>query len=127
MADYTLSTIAGNVGKEPEERDTTKGKVLSFSVAQAVKFSKDAPPPDWYNVAVWDDGMRDLVKKTIHKGDRVVVIGPVKERQYEGKTYKDISGYRVGKVDYLFPGRPETGGAAAGPRQAPDADDDLPF
>lgn len=128
MADYTLSRIAGNVGSDPTFRDTSKGKVLVFSVAQPVKFGKDAPDPEWYNVAVWDHGMQQVVQKNIRKGDRVVVVGPRKpDRPAEnGKVYRDITGYRIGKVDYLFP-LDSAPGQPVNQTPSDQAEDDLPF
>ena len=131
MADYTLDVIAGNVGTGPEERETPNGdKIVSFSVAQPVRFGKEAPDPVWFQVAVWDSALRGLVKSKIRKGLPVVIFGRRKpDRQYNGKTYRDFTAYRVGIAEYLFPldrapGRPA---AQSQPRQAPDADDDLPF
>ena len=131
MADYILDVIAGNVGTNPEERTTPSGdKVLSFSVAQPQKFGKEAPEPFWFQVAVWDAPLRGLVKQQIKKGKPVVIFGRRKpDRQHNGKTYRDFTAYRIGIAEYLFPLDRAPGQPAqeSQPRQAPDADDELPF
>lgn len=136
MADYELSRVVGNVGTAPEKRQTTKGDVVVFSVAQPVKFGREAPDPEWYNVAVWDHGMQELVLSKIRKGSAVVVAGKRKPDRHgdNGKVYRDITAYRVGTVDYLFPVDNAPGGPSENNRSAqgwgkaaPDKEDDLPF
>ena len=129
MADYEISVIAGNVGQAPEKRQTPSGAtVVGFTVAQPKQLKKDAAEPTWFNVAVWDAGLREMVLAQIKKGMPVTVMGKRKpDRQGQnGKTYRDIDAYRVGKTDYLFPLNREVGPAQ---RQTPsdEAEDDLPF
>ncbi len=128
MADYELTVGAGNLGKDPEIRQTPRGPVVSLSIAQPVKFSKDAPDPLWFNAAVWDHGLQNVVKNTLRKGARVVVFGKRKEdrKGENGRIYRDIDVYRIGTVDFLFP-LDKTPGQPARPSEAAVDDDDLPF
>ena len=128
MADYELSYVTGNVGGDPEERDTPKGKVVAFSVAQAIRFGKDAPKPKWVNIAIWDNGMRALVMSKIRRGVAVTVAGKMQEKTVGDRTYYNMHGYRVGFVEYLFP-LDKTPSGQPPRQQTPSeaAEDDLPF
>ncbi len=101
VSDYPpLQQIAGNVGRDPEVRNTGKGDVVKFSVAVSRGYGDDAPT-EWYDAAVFNDQLRPVVLREIHKGTRVVLEGTVKERQVDGKTYRDFVANRVGVVEWL--------------------------
>ena len=59
--------------------------VTSFSMAAGKN-------PDTTTIFVECKAWRDLAKvaATFHKGDAVCVIGKIEEREYNGKTYKDL-------------------------------------
>lgn len=127
--------ISGTVGKAPTNKQTSKGQVVNFSVA--VKNSYDEGAQDtWFDVSVWNEGLQASVIAEVYKGAKVAVEGTHSTREYEGKTYHQISGARVGLVDFLSrSARTEPWVAApvaapAAPAPAPIASrdpDDLPF
>jgi len=135
-----LVYLIGNVGSDPVERETPKGKVIGFSIAQPNGFGMDAPPPTWYDVAVWNDSMRDQIKREIHKGTAVAVIGPLKEKQGNNKTFRSVNALRVALTHAILPTRVEMWPENSKPKpvtpelklgdprgEKPDDDDDLGF
>lgn len=83
MAGFNQFTIAGNVGRDPEQRVTKGGAVtLSFSVGVNDK-GKDSDTT-WVEVTLWDR-LAESVGPYIHKGKQVLVSGRAGSRAYIGK------------------------------------------
>jgi single-strand DNA-binding protein len=82
-------TIAGNVGKDSELRNTANGdSVLSFSLAVDGGKDKNGNKRDstWFDCSIW--GKRaDALQGYIKKGSKLVVTGRPTAREYQGKVY----------------------------------------
>lgn len=112
MAMNPIGKIIGNVGAAPTEETTPTGKkVVNFSVADPVGYGREAPEPNWHKVAVWDDSIREQVMAKINKGDLVAVAGPVETRDVNGRTYRNMTAWRIGKVQLFVPQRDNFAGA----------------
>lgn len=86
------SIISGNVGKDPEIRQTQNGtKVAIYTLAsyRANPKEKDKPFTDWYNVVAWGE-QADLVTANLKKGSKVLVIGRFNTRSYDDKDGKKV-------------------------------------
>lgn len=117
-------TITGNVGREPEQRQTQGGdSVTSFSVAVRQGFKQDAPTV-WFRCSVW--GKRgDTIRQHLAKGMKVTVIGELTIGEYQGKPQHDI---RVADLDWQPTGERRSGSGGQGyGSDARDLDDDVPF
>jgi single-strand DNA-binding protein len=116
------ATVTGNVGKQPELRDTKSGKPMAtFSVASTEK--KDSPTT-WVDVVCFDE-QADMVTQTLQKGQRVVVTGRLSLETFDKKDGSKGFSLRmvadeVG-VSLRWPKR-----AAAGASSILD-DDEIPF
>lgn len=83
-------TIAGNVGKDAETRQTQNGNtVTSFSLA-VQHFDGKEKSTIWFDVSCW--GKRgDALSKMATKGARIVITGDFSTREYNGKTYLQVN------------------------------------
>jgi single-stranded DNA-binding protein len=133
MAQNPIRKIIGNVGQNPTAEVTATGKnVVNFTVADPVGYGRDVGEPNWHKVSIWDASIQEQVLNKIHKGDLVAVAGPVEERNVNGRTYRNMQGWRVGKVQLFVPQRDNFSGGGTVQQtepqvkqtQAPD-DDDL--
>jgi single-strand DNA-binding protein len=80
--------FTGNIGKEPEYKTFASGKSkLSFSVG-VNDGSKAKPHTTWFNVDIWDPAHSHL-----KKGMRVLVMGRIKQEEWQGKD---------GKTNYMM-------------------------
>ena len=71
--------ISGNVGQDPESRFLADGTaVTNFSVA--VQDGKDHT--EWFRVCAFRQ-QADVVRDYVNKGDRILVSGRLKTREYE--------------------------------------------
>lgn len=88
MADTQVS-IVGNLTDDPELRFTSDGTpVGGFSVAVNSRIRKGDEwvdgPASFYTVTVWR-GMAENVAESLQKGNRVVVVGTLKQNRWEAE------------------------------------------
>lgn len=124
-----IVTIAGNLGKDAEYKQTQSGKgFCSFPVAATVGYG-ESKSTVWVDVTRWGEGAQGL-SRHLRKGSKVTVLGELSTREHNGKTYLQcradhvaLQGERSGGTD--APSEPQRNS-----RQQPvdDLDDDsIPF
>ena len=125
-----MVTIAGNIGKDAEVRQTASGSVTGFSVAVSNGRDKEST---WYRCSLWGSRGEKLASY-LTKGGKVTVAGTLTAGLYEGKL--DL---KVNVSEVALQGGREGGSTDAAPRQqqrAPaagpaafddDLDDSVPF
>ena len=128
-------TLVGNVGGDPELRFTPSGlPVINFSLAvsrrvRAEDGTWDNGPTTWYRVSAWRK-LAEHLADSLSKGDRVIVIGQVENREYEDKdgnkrTSLEIKAEDVGISALFNPVKSER--ASYSHNQAPAATEEVPF
>lgn len=123
MPEYPpLAHKAGVITRDPQEKETAKGDIVVFSMAVPQSYGENGNV--FVDVAVFNEGLQEVAKGLI-KGNKVVVEGSYKERNVDGKTYRDLIAFRIGTVDWFAkPGaeKPKTSKAKAKPVED---DDDI--
>ncbi|MFC8925245.1 single-stranded DNA-binding protein [Streptomyces albidoflavus] len=101
MSGETTLTMAGNVVADPELRFTPGGAaVANFRMANTPrKFNRQTNEwedgePLFLSVAVWRQQAEHVVE-SIKRGDRVIVVGRLTQRQYEDREGKTRSSYEI--------------------------------
>jgi single stranded DNA-binding protein (ssb) len=108
-------TIAGHLGRDPEERVTPSGqKVVNFSVAtNKRKAGKDETT--WWRVTVWGE---NKIVPYLKKGSGVIVIGSLDVRTYDKEGVQQISLDITADTIHFLPSsnrdKPQEGAAPAG-------------
>lgn len=77
--------LVGRLGKDPEIRTTSTGKMFatfSIAVPKRIKPTDGSPDADWFNVKVWGQ-TANYVQGYIVKGSLVSVSGRMESRKYE--------------------------------------------
>lgn len=130
-------TLAGNVGKDAELRQTQGGdSVLSFSLAIDGGKDKNGNKRDstWFDCSIF--GKRaDALRSYITKGSKLVITGRPTAREYQGKVYL---GCIVNELTFMGGGNRDQGGGYSTQREtAPgnvdnggtynDMDSEIPF
>lgn len=81
-------TITGNLTGDPEMRFTPNGtQVATFTVAANERYRDNSGqwqdgPTSFLKVHAWRD-LADHAAESLHKGDRVIVTGQLRQRSYE--------------------------------------------
>ncbi|MFI5883522.1 single-stranded DNA-binding protein [Streptomyces sp. NPDC051554] len=107
MAGETVITVMGNVVADPELRFTPSGAaVANFRIANTPRtFNRDTNEwkdgdPLFLGVSVWRQ-QAENVAESIRRGDRVIVVGRLTQRQYE-KDGERRSSYEI-QADEVAP------------------------
>jgi single-strand DNA-binding protein len=81
--------LVGNLGKDPELRQTASGtSVASFSLATSEKF-KDKngtmqERTEWHNIVAWGN-LAEICGKYLHKGKQIYCEGRIQNRSYDDR------------------------------------------
>jgi len=119
MADITLT---GNTAAAPELRYTPNGRaVATFSVAENHRRKVGDDWQDdgttWWRITVWGQHAETLAE-TLDKGQRVLVIGTVRSREWEKdgeqRTSYDVTARHVAVIPKAPQASPSPAGGAAG-------------
>lgn len=122
--------VVGNCAKDAQlEHVGQNGKrvcKVGLSVGKRTPEGGGEPATVWANVVAWEKLAEVL--SAAKKGDPVAVVGRLKSREYNGKTYTDVV---AEWVDVCSPQTAPTANREA-PQQMEDfpllsGDDDLPF
>ncbi len=129
--DINAVTISGNLTRDPELRTLPSGNaVCNIRIAhnERVKSGNDwTDRPQYFDVTVWS-GLGEYIARTLTKGEKVVVHGRLKWREFEVDGNKrqavDITADSVIPVPRSDKPGP-TGDMDLPPRAG--ADEDIPF
>ena len=87
-----LVILIGNLGKNPELRNTGKTAVTNFSVATSETYKdsdgKQQKRTEWHNVAAFGK-LGETVAKYLKKGSKVYVEGRLRTSNYEKEGVKE--------------------------------------
>lgn len=100
MSDICFFTLTGTVDAEPAALTTRTGSTW----VQVHLTHSGAKTPSHYAVSFFHEGAQ-AVLIALHPGMHVLVSGRVSAREYQGKTYYDLSGDRF--VELPKPAQPE--------------------
>ena len=132
--DLNLCQFIGNLGQDPEMRQTPDGTaVCNISIACNWK-SKDKQGTEWVRVVAFGK-LAEIMGQYLRKGSKVYVSGQMKTRKWQGQDGQDRYTTEIAARDLQMldgrggqdsgSGQPApTGGA---PAAADDFDNDIPF
>ena len=104
--------IVGNLGADPEVRNTQDGKsVCRLRVATTERWTdkqsgERRESTDWHNVVSFNQGLNSTLQNQARKGTKLAVVGQSKTRQYEQDGVKKyatevVISPRIGEVELL--------------------------
>lgn len=84
----------GNVGKDPEIRQTQAGReVANFSLAVTEKWKDSSGEKkertEWIRVVVFNEGLAGVVKRYVKKGSKLYLEGQLQTRKWQDKNGND--------------------------------------
>ena len=88
--------IVGNLGRDPEVRNTASGqKVVNFSVATSDiwkdKSGVKQERTEWHRVVIFSPILADLAAKYLHKGSKVYIEGSLQTRKWTDQSGQEKS------------------------------------
>lgn len=123
--------LIGNVGRDPEIRQTNNGDSYArFSLATN-KVVKGEKQTQWWDVTIFDSKKAEIVQSYVTRGSRIYIEGELGTREYQSKdgATKTAVEVIVGRFDGKMVLLSERGEGGAQPQpQAQDLhDDSIPF
>jgi single-strand DNA-binding protein len=86
---YSRTILLGNVGRDPEIRNTQSGdRIASFSIATSETWKDKTTgerkeTTEWHNVVVFNQALIPVIEQHVRKGAKVLIEGQNKTRQGE--------------------------------------------
>jgi single-strand DNA-binding protein len=94
--------LIGNLGKDPEIKETESGKTFArLSLATNEKY-KGESKTTWHNIVVWDEKKAEILEDYCRKGSKLYVEGKLEMRKWTDKD--DIERYAYEIVVGSFEG-----------------------
>ena len=87
--------LLGNVGGEPQIRQTQDGKkIATFSLATSDKWKdkqsgEQRDKTEWHRVVVFSEGLAGIVERYVKKGTKLFVEGSLQTRKWTDNTGVD--------------------------------------
>jgi single-strand DNA-binding protein len=117
-------TLVGNLGKDPEVRNTQGGmKVVSFNVATSESWNDKASGErqertEWHRIVVMNDRLAEVAEKYLKKGSKVYLEGKLQTRKWtdqagQEKYTTEVMLGRFG-AEMVLLDRPAGGGMSGG-------------
>lgn len=109
MASYNKIILVGNVGRDPEMRQTPTSKVVDFSVAVNEPARGQQPEKtEWYRVTFWDR-RAETIAQYVRKGSPIMVEGRLSVRTYLDSSQRERYSLEVSGTDFVLLGSREQG------------------
>lgn len=88
MSSVNKVILLGNIGKDPEVRETKAGNIVNMVMATSEKYTDKSgqkqEKTEWHNLVVFGK-LADVVSKYVKKGDKLYVEGSITTRKWEDK------------------------------------------
>ena len=132
MAGLNKVLLIGNVGKDPEVRQSADGKkIVNLSLATSETWKdKDGErqeKTEWHRVVIFNQGLADIAEQYVKKGSKLFLSGSLRTRKYtdgnglERYTTEIVLGAYDGEI--LLLDNKDKGGSYPPPATADDYDD----
>jgi len=147
--------LVGNLGADPEIRQTRDGKpIANMSIATSDSWKdkntgERREKTEWHRVVCFNEGLNRVIENYVKKGSKVYIEGALQTRKWQDQNGQDkytteivlqgynctltlLDGRRDGAGGELGGARSDYGGNQIGDMSAPggtsyDLDDDIPF
>lgn len=148
MASVNKVILIGNLGADPEIRQTQDGrKIANLSIATSESWKDKSTgekreKTEWHRVVIFNEGLCNIVERYLKKGSSIYIEGQLQTHKWQDKDGADkwttevvLQGYNstltmLGSRQSNDPGYRPDGQADQQNQQStdyPDLDDDIPF
>lgn len=85
-------TLVGNLGRDPEVRQTQDGsKVVQLSIATSDSWKDKATgerreKTEWHRVVIFNDRLADVAEQYLKKGSKIYVEGQLQTRKWQDQS-----------------------------------------
>lgn len=146
MSGVNKVILVGNVGRDPETRNTQDGsEVVNFTLATSESWKdkqtgEKREKTEWHRIVIWNEHLGKIVQQYVSKGSKLYVEGQLQTRKWTGQdgvekyTTEVVLNRFRGEITLLgdgggggSPGRQTDAAPEASEEEQPDLDDEIPF
>jgi single-strand DNA-binding protein len=119
-------SLIGNVGNDPEIRETSAGRVATVSLATSEKVGEEERT-EWHRCVIWNSKaergpkLADIIEKYVKKGEKLYVKGKMTYRSYEGTNGEKRTSAEIVVREVILLGGKSDGDGASRPASKPAA------
>ena len=87
--------LIGNLGRDPEVRNTQDGKkIINFSLATSETWrdrqsGERRERTEWHRVVIFNEHLAEVAEKYLRKGSKIYVEGQLQTRKWQGQDGQD--------------------------------------
>ena len=130
MSSVNRVILLGNIGKDPEVRETKAGNIVNLTMATSEKYTDKSGQKqentEWHNLVVFGK-LADVVAKYVKKGDKLYVEGSITTRKWEDKEGNTRYNTEIKVRDLTMLGGGEKKSTQPAAVTVGEEEDDLPF
>lgn len=87
--------LIGNLGKDPEIRTISSGKVASFPVATSESWKDKATGErkeitEWHRIVIFNQNLVDVAERMLQKGTKVYIEGTLRTRKWTNQQGQEV-------------------------------------
>jgi len=87
--------LVGNLGRDPEARSISTGKVVSFTLATSENWKDKATGErkeltEWHRVVVFNQNLADVAERMLQKGTKIYIEGQIRTRKWQNQQGQDV-------------------------------------
>ena len=87
--------LVGNLGRDPEIRATSTGKIATISLATSESWKDKTTgerkeQTEWHRVVVFNTNLVEVVEKMMQKGTKVYIEGNLRTRKWTNQQGQDV-------------------------------------
>jgi len=89
MASVNKVIVVGNLGRDPETRTTSTGRIVHLSVATSESWKDKSTgekkeKTEWHRVVIFNERIGDIAERWLRKGSKVYLEGSLQTRKWAG-------------------------------------------
>lgn len=115
MASFAKIILVGNVGRDPETRQTQGGSLAQFTMAvNENRSGNQEGETTWYRITFWGR-QAETIMQHVKKGSQLYIEGRLSLRKYTNKDGIEVTSPEITGTDFQFVGsRTQDGGGSGG-------------
>ena len=87
--------LVGNLGRDPETRTSSTGKIVTFSLATSETWKdkntgERKEQTEWHRVVVFNQNLADVAEKMLQKGTKVYIEGTLRTRKWTNQQGQEV-------------------------------------
>lgn len=95
MAGVNKVILIGNLGRDPEVRTISTGKIANFTIATSESWKDKATGErkeitEWHRIVIFNQNLADVAERMLQKGTKVYIEGQLRTRKWTNQQGQEV-------------------------------------